>query len=130
MLYFSLMTSHLSSFTRTEIRKQVSYSLVRIMVDHSHRFAVILMGFFYANLTGVFSTLPYITPFYNGTEAEFNKTFAEFLAIPATTTSLGPLSYNDITKVLPSDPATSKGVRTIHLTSFSHIDSLYLATCA
>jgi len=129
MLYFSLMTSHLSSFTRTKIRKQVSYS-VRIMVDHSRRLAVIMMVFVYANLTGVFSTSPYVTPFYNGTEAEFTKTFAEFLAIPATTTSLGPLSYNDITKVLPSSPATSEGVRSIHLTSFSHIDSLSSATCA
>jgi hypothetical protein len=100
------------------------------MVDYSHLFAVILVGFSYANFTGVFATLPFITPFYNGTEAEFNKTFVEFLAIFAITTSLGPLSYNDITKVLPSDPATSEGVRSVHLTSFSHIDSLHLATRA
>ena len=99
------------------------------MVDHSHRLAVILI-LFYANLTGVFSTWSSITPFYNGTEAEFNKTFAEFLSIPATTTSLEPLSYNDITKVLPPYLAISEGVRSVHLISFSHIDSLYLATCA
>jgi hypothetical protein len=129
MLHSSLMTSHPSSFTRTEIQKQVSYSLVRIMVDHSHCFAVILI-LFYANLTGVFSTWSSITPFYNGTEAEFNKTFSEFLAIPSTTTSLKPLSYNDITKVLPPYPAISEGVRSVHLISFSPIDSLYLATCA
>jgi hypothetical protein len=38
--------------------------------------------------------------FYNGTEVKFKEVFAEFLSIPATSTTLGPLSYNDITKVL------------------------------
>jgi hypothetical protein len=129
MLYFSLMTSSQFIYSNRD-PKAGKLSLERIMVDHSHHFAVILMGFSYVNLTGVFSTLPFITPFYNGTEAKFNKTFVEFLAIPATTISIGPLSYNDITKVLPPDPATSEGVRSIHLTSFSHIYSLSLATCA
>ncbi|KIM77618.1 hypothetical protein PILCRDRAFT_615179 [Piloderma croceum F 1598] len=71
--------------------------------------AVILMGFSYENVAGAISTLAYATPFYNGTWAEFNRTFAEFLAIPAITTTLGPLSYNDITKILPPDAAESEG---------------------
>ena len=92
--------------------------------------AVILTLFSYENLGGVFSLLPYATLFYNGTEAEFNNTFVEFLAIPASTTSLGPLSYNDITKVLPPDSETSEGVIFIHFTLFSHIDNVSSASCA
>jgi hypothetical protein len=36
--------------------------------------------------------------FYNGTAAAFNKTFAEFLSIPSTSSPVGPLSYLDIVK--------------------------------
>ena len=88
------------------------------------------MGFSYENDAGAFSTFGYATPFYNGTLAEFNKTFADFLAIPATTTSLGPLSYNDITKILLPDVAESEGVRSFGMTSFSHIHVAFSASRA
>ncbi|TCD60829.1 hypothetical protein EIP91_009432 [Steccherinum ochraceum] len=40
--------------------------------------------------------------FYNGTIAQFNRTFAEFLSIPQSTSSLGPMSYIDIDNILAS----------------------------
>jgi hypothetical protein len=79
------------------------------------------MGFSYENVAGVISTLAYATPFYNGTWAEFNRTFAEFLAIPSTNTTLGPLSYNDITKILPPDAAESEGVRSFRMAFILHL---------
>lgn len=48
--------------------------------------------------------------FYNGTEAEFNTAFAGFLLDPTSVKALGPLSYNDITKVLPPGSARTNGV--------------------
>ena len=48
--------------------------------------------------------------FYNGTEAEFNTAFAGFLLDPTSIKALGPLSYNDITKVLPPGSARTNGV--------------------
>ncbi|KAF7966288.1 hypothetical protein HWV62_39233 [Athelia sp. TMB] len=64
--------------------------------------AVILVAISQLNALGVPTTLTMANLFYNGTEAEFNTTFAEYLTIPALTTTIGPLSYNDITKVLPA----------------------------
>ena len=61
------------------------------------------------------ATLSLITMFYNGTEAEFNTAFAEFLTIPAITKTLGPLSYNDITKVLPAGNERTNAVSTLPL---------------
>ena len=48
--------------------------------------------------------------FYNGTEAEFNRVFTEFLAIPVDSASLGSLSYNDITHVVSSGSERTNGV--------------------
>lgn len=38
---------------------------------------------------------------YNGSSAAFNETFSEFLSIPTIAGSLGPLSYLDISQVIP-----------------------------
>ena len=112
------------------ILKRVRYSMKWIMVDCSACFEVLLAGFSYENVAGVISVSSYATPFYNGTEAEFNATFAQFLAIPTATTSLGPLSYHDITKVLPADSDKSEGVRSVPVTSFFLTDSVFPASCA
>ncbi|KAF9516756.1 hypothetical protein BS47DRAFT_1360003 [Hydnum rufescens UP504] len=57
---------------------------------------------FYSNFSGTFTTTSPVTLFYNGTEAQFKQVFADFLAIPAVATNIGPLSYNQVTKVLAS----------------------------
>ncbi|KZP05729.1 hypothetical protein FIBSPDRAFT_940341 [Athelia psychrophila] len=43
--------------------------------------------------------------FYNGTQAQFNTVFAEFLAIPALVTFLSPLSCSDMGSILPPGDA-------------------------
>ena len=58
--------------------------------------------------------------FYNGTEAEFNHAFADFLAIQSNGTTLGPLSYNDVTKVLPSGSERTNGVGSSAIMPFVH----------
>lgn len=50
--------------------------------------------------------------FYNGTEAQFNTVFAEFLTIPSLSTSLGPLSYIDMTNILPPGNERTNAVST------------------
>ncbi|KAF9512461.1 hypothetical protein BS47DRAFT_1363136 [Hydnum rufescens UP504] len=64
--------------------------------------AVIISSGSYSNISGTFTTTSSVTLFYNGTEAQFKQVFADFLAIPAVATNLGPLSYNQMTKVLAS----------------------------
>jgi hypothetical protein len=66
----------------------------------------------YLNLTRIYTTVVSVVLFYNGTEAKFKEVFAEFLAIPAISTTLGPLSYNDVTKVLTS-PSTTPPANTV-----------------
>jgi hypothetical protein len=65
-------------------------------------FAVALTSTVWATLEGVFVTIQSATLFYNGTVADFDRTFAKFLTIPDATMILGPLSYNDITHILPA----------------------------
>ncbi|KAF9506684.1 hypothetical protein BS47DRAFT_1399293 [Hydnum rufescens UP504] len=69
---------------------------------------VILTTVAYLNVSGTFTTAAAATLFYNGTEAQFKQVFADFLAIPAVATNLGPLSYNEVTKVLT--PSQSPGI--------------------
>ncbi|KAF9506679.1 hypothetical protein BS47DRAFT_1367192 [Hydnum rufescens UP504] len=64
--------------------------------------AVIVATVAYSNISGTFTRTSFATLFYNGTEAQFKQVFADFLAIPAVATNLGPLSYNEVTKVLTS----------------------------
>jgi len=72
---------------------------------------MILTSVAYSNFSGTFTTASSATLFYNGTEAQFKKVFADFLAIPAVATNLGPLSYNQVTKVLTSTQAPGVGPR-------------------
>jgi len=44
----------------------------------------------YSSFSGTFMTVSFATLFYNGTEAQFNKVFRDFSAIPAVATNLGP----------------------------------------
>lgn len=60
---------------------------------------VMLVSLAYLNLSGVYTTITVAELFYNGSEARFKEVFAEFLAIPAVATHLGPLSYNEMTKL-------------------------------
>lgn len=69
-------------------------------------------------LTNVYvagAIVPYYaaTLFYNGTEAEFNTAFAGFMSDPTSVKTLGPLSYNDITKVLPPGSERTNGVSAV-----------------
>ncbi|KAF9519061.1 hypothetical protein BS47DRAFT_1337625 [Hydnum rufescens UP504] len=65
----------------------------------------------YSNVSGTFTTAASVTLFYNGTEAQFKQVFADFLAIPAVATNLGPLSYNEVMKVLTPSQAPGIGPR-------------------
>ncbi|KAF9506678.1 hypothetical protein BS47DRAFT_1304981 [Hydnum rufescens UP504] len=65
----------------------------------------------YSNVSGTFTTAASVTLFYNGTEAQFKQVFADFLAIPAIATNLGPLSYNEVMKVLTPSQAPGIGPR-------------------
>ncbi|KAF9513326.1 hypothetical protein BS47DRAFT_1393421 [Hydnum rufescens UP504] len=73
--------------------------------------AVIVSSGSYSNFSGTFITTSSVTLFYNGTEAQFKQVFADFLAIPAVATNLGPLSYNQMTKVLISSQSPQVGPR-------------------
>lgn len=61
-------------------------------------------------VAGIIVPLYAATLFYNGTEAEFNTAFAGFLTDPTSIKTLGPLSYSDITKVLPPGSERTNGV--------------------
>ncbi|KAF9506681.1 hypothetical protein BS47DRAFT_1367195 [Hydnum rufescens UP504] len=65
----------------------------------------------YLNVSGTFTTAAAVALFYNGTEAQFKQVFANFLAIPAAATNLGPLSYNEVTKVPSQSQAPGIGPR-------------------
>jgi hypothetical protein len=90
---------------------------------------VILIIVDYSNFTGTFTTYSSATLFYNGTEAQFKQIFADFLAIPAVATNLGPLSYNQVTKVLTSSESPGAGLPAtkvvwIFLLLYVHCDTL------
>ncbi|KAF9509516.1 hypothetical protein BS47DRAFT_1349197 [Hydnum rufescens UP504] len=72
---------------------------------------VTIAGVRYLNVSGTFTAAAVATLFYNGTEAQFKQVFADFLAIPAVATNLGPLSFNDVTKVSSPSPAPGIGAR-------------------
>ncbi|KZP22163.1 hypothetical protein FIBSPDRAFT_859722, partial [Athelia psychrophila] len=57
------------------------------------------------NAAGVPLVLGSTLLFYKGTQAQFNTVCAEFLAIPALVTSLSPLSYSDMSNILPPGDA-------------------------
>ena len=70
---------------------------------------VALIAISQLNMGGSISTLSGTTLFYNGSEAAFNATFSEFLRIPTNSVTLGSMSYNDITKVLPPGNERTNG---------------------
>jgi len=71
--------------------------------------AIALITISQLNMGGSISTVSGTTLFYNGSEAAFNATFSEFLRIPTDSVTLGSMSYNDITKVLPSGNERTNG---------------------
>ncbi|KAJ7178008.1 FAD-binding domain-containing protein [Mycena filopes] len=61
--------------------------------------AVLLVTFINLIANGTLSPLYFITPFYNGPELPVDI-FGDFLAIPAVSSTLGPLSYYDVSETL------------------------------
>jgi len=97
------------------------------MVDLSALFIVALTNINYLNFKGSFSTYSPSYFFYNGTEAEFNKTFDKFLTVPGNLTSFGSVSVYDMTQVLSQGQDNTNAVCGLLAPSFSlYNDDLFL----
>lgn len=81
-----------------------------VPATRAENFTVLLTAISSLIVAGIPTVIPLTTLFYNGTKDEFEAVFNDFLALSATTTILGPLSYNDITKVLPPGSERTNGV--------------------
>ncbi|KAF9506677.1 hypothetical protein BS47DRAFT_1304963, partial [Hydnum rufescens UP504] len=114
--YSDLFTALKGGGSRFGIVTRYEVDAIYVSTLHEHYLITILCPVIattvtYSNVSGTFTTVATVALFYNGTEAQFKQVFADFLAIPAVATNLGPLSYNEVTKVPSQAQAPGIGPR-------------------